>query len=73
MVVVAVAAVIVSHAEELRNLYAEEAKVNAMAVEYQNLKHKFDTRYSLTPSPAPLLCCGRAPPHSHHMCCCPAL
>jgi len=36
-----------SHAEELRNLYAEEAKVNAMAVEYQNLKHKFDTRNAI--------------------------
>jgi len=33
-----------SHAEELRNLYAEEQKINEMAVEYQNLKHQFDTR-----------------------------
>jgi len=33
-----------SHADELRNLYAEEAKVNAMAIDYQNLKHKLDTK-----------------------------
>lgn len=33
-----------THAAELRNLYAEEAKINAMAVDYQNLKHKNETR-----------------------------
>jgi len=33
-----------SHSDELRNLYAEEQKINEMAVEYRNLKHQFDTR-----------------------------
>jgi len=33
-----------SHADELRNLYAEEERINKMAVEYQNLKHALDTR-----------------------------
>lgn len=36
-----------SHADELRNLYAEEAKINQMSVDYQNLKHKNDVRNSI--------------------------
>jgi len=36
-----------SHADDLRNLYAEEAKVNQMSVDYQNLKHKHDVRNSI--------------------------
>jgi len=36
-----------SHADEMRNLYAEEAKINQMAVDYQNLKHQLDTRNAI--------------------------
>jgi len=42
-----VASFSLSHGEELRNLYAEEEKVDAMAYEYQVMKKKLDTKAAM--------------------------